>query len=471
MSALFFVCEQIFKEKFFEKIGKELKSNYDYYNIKSDEYQSKFTNNCFSIYMRFDETLKKIGNILNFDFNRTFFTKPCDRQKLNTIPTLIVNVTINDFMRIVEKYDFSLEDYEEKIINGIKIEDFKEPAIFDEGYDECDLLHILIALKYKDYDIKKICNYAREDHKELFPKIEGAVYHRNRLYIPVNGNYLVLSKNPYDFVWASTGNNYCSCFNIDSLTHYIQASPFMCTIPWFFMCYYTDGTTVKFSAFKEKKFKIPQMYGRFWCYKINNEMYYDKIYCNYNCTNFISVLRDWFFKRSDRKILVENEMIEIPYNTYLDSLRFESEVNYCYSKGQGGVDGETYTATFQHDMEKITYNPSLTVDMLPVDIVDNVYTGIKICPITGLKIDFNQERHWLAKYLDKPCKNIRLFTYSTDDNILIYNNTRDTRTCLNLEEAKDVTRRYISTFNVDCIVLRIVSKNKVNFQPFYKKGE
>lgn len=468
MSLLTDVCKYIFRNEFYNKTGKEYFGGF--YNLETKEYQNRYTNKCFSLYIKFDDSIATLAKFYCPDYKNIMYIRDYKKTKITTIPSVIVNITKNDFMKIILENNILTTEIDDIILNGLNIDKFKEPDIFDEGYDECDLLHILLAFHYKDEDIEKVCDYAREDHQKLFPKIEGAVYHRNRLYIPVNGNYLVLSKNPYDFVWASTGNNYCSCFNLDSPTHYIQASPFMCTLPWFFMCYYTNGSTVKFSAFKEKKFKIPQIYGRFWCYKENNTMYSDTIYCENNKYDIMVLLQNKFFETDDT-VLIDTKQLDIHYNTYLDSLITNlGIVKYKYRSSRAAYKVNSYDMSFKEIMNRIKYNPELTVDMLPVSILDGMYKKSKKCPKTGLMIDYNSEEHWLAKYIDKVCKHTLLFTYSIEDNVLINDEEDVLKNCDDLESAKENIRYYIKQYSdVDCIVLRMIKGNKVTFQPFYRK--
>lgn len=471
MQLLTNVCKFIFRNEFYKKTGKEYLGGF--YNLKTKLYQDRYTDKCFSLYIKFDDSIATLVKYYCSDYKNVMYVRDWDKRKINTIPSVIVNITKNDVMKIIEENNISTTEIDNLLLNGLDVQDFKEPDMFDEGYDECDLLHILLAFDYTDEDIKKVCNYAREDHKELFPKIEGAVYHRNRLYIPINNNYLVISKNPYDFVWASTGNNYASCFNLDSNNCYIQASPYMCTIPWFFMCYYTNGDTLKYSAFHNKKFKIPQMYGRFWCYKVNNTMYSDTIYCANDMYDIMLLLETKFFERNkdNSQVIIDNNPLKIHYNTYLDSLIVSSdEVRYKHHGSRNNYSINHYDMSFKASMRKIEYNPTLTVNMLPVSIIDGMYKKSKVCPKTGLTIDYNSKEHWLAKYLDKPCLNTLLFTYSVEDNVLINDKKNILNNFNNLEEAKDSIRLLINnSYNIYCIVLRIVKGNKITFQPFYRK--
>lgn len=442
-----------------------------YYDMSTGDFTGTRNKNVFSVYFQFsariNSALKKMYGNWN---NRLWYGSSFD-DKLNRIPVVIERIEDEEFLNFLRSYSSSVYNTVMILMEGIQFGSWKEPEWYNEKCNECDLLHVLKVFDYTNEDIKKVIDYTRTDHSKDFPEdlMKNGKFKENRLWIPLSdGSYFVLSKNVWDSVWASTGNDYCSCYNLDSPTGYITGSPYLMTQSWYFMAYISNGTSRKYSMFQGKKFRLPQISGRCWSYKTENGMVGDKVYGE--AVELIAILN-----RDKGRIVTDLFDDNIysslrRYATYADSLK-QIDGTYYYSFGNGELGhGHWLRSTPLRIASDITYNASLSVDVIDnIELLNGKYGVYKRCPVTGMLINQNEDRHWSAKYMDKPVQHLLIFTYSVDDKTLL----GATNKHCTLEGAKEVAKEYSNDYygETDAVLLKIIDGNRMTFQPFYRKGE
>lgn len=532
----------------------------NFYNEKDGKLYERFTQNCWSLYFSMAPDL---CDKLNARQGGNFFPKKAKLQierfsygahTLKNAPSKIETITTKNIIDYLERvasiypnkkaYMMSILDpeYGERIKKAIfneynenKNRIFESPLYMKEN-NETDMMHCLYAFNYTTEDRDKVIKYMKEDHIKDFPEelVKIGVFKNNRLYLPgKDGNFLVLSKNPYDYIWASTGNGYQSCFSLESDYWGIQDMPMLATQSWHFMLYETTLGLNEYSLFNHK-FDVPSMVFRCWTYRTERGMMRDKPYgrndrqvFNFESTaDILGIIKDSNgYERGDQDrinpesdnydedfyieyikldLKEEDDDVEYIYNkyrTYCDSIHPEME-GYLFDVGYHQFTRSMVSNTRGHSIKfsvkNLFYNENLKwVEGKTVGIVDNKLDYIKVCPITSFNIRENEEKHWSAKYLDKPVKSMAILTIdTTSDNprpayrIVVSNRTKSmigsteyamwilpdgniyTPIDINLKKVKEALKDVQENNpQYDCLLLRIIEGSKVTYQPFYAKKE
>lgn len=131
---------------------------------------------------------------------------------------------------------------------------------------KAEFLHLLYMMDYEPEDNDYVWNLYKTDFTD-FPGRPIFVKDSRAFYCLDDERYFVVSKNPYDFFFASQGNGFESCFSLTSSYFNVHGVPFWVSHKNFFMTYITNGTVTKWSAWNGKKAKIPHMESRFWGYQ------------------------------------------------------------------------------------------------------------------------------------------------------------------------------------------------------------
>lgn len=530
----------------------------NFYNEKEDVLCERLTQNCWSLYFSMAPDLcdklnaKQGGNIFPKKAKLQIERFSYGAHTLKNAPSKIETITIKDIIDYLEKsrsiypdkkaYMMSVLDpeYKKKVrktvleeYNTEKHKIFMSPLYMKEN-NETDMLHCLYAFNYKTEDIDKVIRYMKEDHIKDFPEelVRIGVFKNNRLYLPgKDGYFLVLSKNPYDYIWASTGNGYQSCFSLESDYWGIQDMPLLATQSWHFMLYETSLGLNNYSLFNHK-FDVPSMVFRSWAYRTKQGMMRDKPYGRtdtdslFNFESIADVLdiikEDNGYERGDQEKINPNsddydedyyidyikldlkkedgdvEDIYSRYRTYCDSIN-PGQKGYLYDVGYHQFTRSiSRGSSIKYYVRNLFYNENLKwIEGKNVGVVDNKLDYIKVCPITSFNIRENEEKHWSAKYLDKPVSSMAILTIDTTScnpkstYRFVMSNvskmmTLTTSTAMwinpdgtinttmdpNLKNVKDSLRR-VQDDNpqYECILLRIIEGNKVTYQPFYAKKE
>lgn len=533
---------KVFIDVFHRKYPEKDLPREDFFDTKTGEETKRKNKNSFSLYCSFNlEACEKIKKITRKPFPKGFplqLEKIYDYpHKLNSPPTDIETVTLEDLIYFVatnenlsqalkEKYLTMLDDeYAAKkkaeIVDGFDADYVKATPLFNEDDKETELLHCLYALKYKQKHIIDVVNYYKEDHKDCFPEelLKMGIYKNNRLYLPgINGAYTVISKNPYDYVWAATGNGFQSCFSLESNYWGIQCMPLLATQSWHFMMYESTLALSEYSLFNHK-FKLPNMKVRSWVYNTEEGLMRDKLYGKLNefSENSMDIVFGLFgirneskgYEREDLNHINLEEYIPIKtrntdyvvgdavrkYNTYLDSINMVAG-GYLFDVGSHRFTSVSENMTPRYLVQHINFNKDLKLNTeLSLSFCAGKLGYHKKCPKSSFLIDTNEEYHWTAKYLDRPVKSMAILTF--DDHKSAYNRNEirvsdvtdicsdnghlfwvnngqsiDYSYAPSLDTVKTELRKIQETNpQYDCILLRIIEKNKMTFQPFYAKKE
>ena len=520
MGVLAEVLRIYLSEKFEEKVKENglkescIYSGY-YFDIEKKRAVSRFNKNCMVLYMNPEPALadaikQEYGSIKDAELSicRVGQANPLDR-----IPTDIILLTKKDLIEYVNKkyhdyYAFELklmldDEFKQKVIDEQKLKGnmfmsyLGTYQLYNDVDRECELVHLLKTLLYDNKDIGTVVKYYHEDHKEDFPKnlLERGVFKDNRLYLPWDDTMcIVLSKNPYDYIWSSTGNGYQSCFSLESDYWGIQAMPMLATQPWHFMMYWSKCTLNEYSIMNHK-FKLPNIQMRNWAYKSGDKLAIDKFYGKCGSVShqhqLLSLMYPEFSKSKctiDMDINDFKDIVE-KYRTYLDSLRLNGE--FIFADGMRNFTVKLDSAyEIKESVSHIFYNPDLRWKEGYIGIMNNKFCYVHVCPKT--KLPTEETEHWAAKYIDRPVRSMAIFGYQVDARRNELSLIEASNRSVNAEYAywyeddfvhRDDDSESLHTLKyaltecqtenpqVDCILLRIVDKNKVTFQPFYAKKE
>jgi len=492
------------KDIFEKSTGKEYRE-YIFYNVKTESFDdAKLNKDMWSCYFSLSKDLsERIARIIDEPYPGKKLRLQCYNsgifQSLKYPPNEIYKVELSEFIKFVnDNFESASTNFRlAKIINVLfELDDNykKEYQKFDpellerNRYDieHCPLYllkdnlsmvaSILFCMKYDMEDIEKIINYMKADHKNDFPDrlLSNGVFKNNRLYLPLEDErMLVLSKNIWDYFWASTGNGFESCFSLNSPHKRIRALPLMGIENNHFMCYITRGETKKYGLFSGTKCVIPQIFARSWVHKDNTgNLKIDRIF-GYD-TDFIKDYTKAAFKIGDitaGPVRFDVDGAARKYGTYLDSL---SSNHFEYCVGLGFVNTElNEDGTICEYCKEITYNELDVNRIKDYEIFDNEIMIVRKCPITGFVIKESEKQHWAAKYMDRPVKKMMLFSFVADERCeRIYNiSTQQTLYLMEdtVEAAKEKVQMYVNEGNLDAALLRIVDGNRTTFQPFYNR--
>jgi hypothetical protein len=490
-------------------------SNGDYFDIENKCPVTRFNKNCMVLYMNPEPALisvleKEFGNI------KDAWLSMCasgNARSLNRVPTDIITLTKRDLIEFIKKEyttEFAFEvmlliddEFKQKTIDEQRqkgnqfMSHISESPLFNDSDRECELVHLLSTLLYDNNDIGTVVKYYHEDHMEDFPEtlLYKGEFRDNRLYLPWDDNMcLVLSKNPYDYIWASTGNGYQSCFSLESDYWGIQAMPMLATQPWHFMMYWSKCTLNEYSIMNHK-FKLPNIQVRSWAYKSGDKLAFDKRYGRPGSVIYMNqLLEEMYPEFSKRKCSIDMNVDDFTdivekYRTYLDSLTYEGD--FCFGDGERRFTTDiSNRAEIKESVSRIFYNPDLRWKEGIITTVHNNFCYVQVCPKTKLPTEGSE--HWAAKYIDRPVKSMAIFGYQVDakfcglylvdashasasaDYNYWYRANCVYESC-NVKNINDLKKALTECQEkhpqVECILLRIVNRNKVTFQPFYAREE
>lgn len=386
-------------------------------------------------------------------------------------------------------------------------------------------------LSEKIYAARNADNWVLKAFKD-FPKYNNRVFiklseydravFQHKMDRGVAPKYIVISKNPLDYFYASYGNSFQSCFALNSgMSCWYGYVPFS-TTPESCIVYLSDGTVTDVSLLAGKKFHCPQMYLRCWGYaNEDGELIVDKFYRSND--DYILPMIDFmrekfnalFLKRDDHKsqrLYDQGKNIYKVWNKY--KLRFYSDslvkdiddrfVYFYYGHGcsdskenkrrwrDENGDGlfTEYCKKVKDVVENIDFNKT-------IELVDGVLCNPKFCPITNMYIKEDQDKHPLAKYFTKPVKTLAILDYIDnrlwtqymnagfqDGSTFRMSTRRDNRTersgdvlyiagapniteiGMTIKQIKDKIKASIENTELDAILLKVVEDDKVTCQVF-----
>lgn len=487
----------------------------NYFDIKNKEVVTRYNKNCLVLYVNPEPDLADIikREFSNIKYANLSMYRSGEAECLNKVPTDIVTMSKKDLIEHI-KSQYTAQ-YARKVLISLDedtrreyLDEFSQKGkqfmscldqyqLFNDEDREPELVNLLYALMYDNDDIGKVVRYYHQDHKEDFPKslLDKGVFHDNRLYLPWDDEMcLVLSKNPYDYIWASTGNGYQSCFCLESEYWGIQAMPMLATQPWHFMMYWSKCKLNEYSIMNHK-FKLPNIKARMWAYRSGDGLVTDKMYGRELDVDFtrqvLELLYPEFSTKECEIEIDDDEFTDIikRYRTYLDSLNYQGHYRFADGAREFTRDAPTDNE-IKETVSNAFYNPDLKWKAGKLRLLNGKPCYVNVCPKTQLPTEGSE--HWAAKYIDRPVRSMAIFGYQADLQSnglsLIEASNRSVNAehsywygddyiyqgsgPENLNTLKDALAECQTKHpQVDCILLRIVDKNKVTFQPFYAKKE
>lgn len=384
-----------------------------------------------------------------------------------------------------------------------------------------------LKLKTKDFDIidNRLYIYFKPSDIKRLEKILSATYPDfNRDILKMKA--FVISKNVYDYFWASYGNSFQSCFSLNSDHNYIYGYIPLALSESSFICYATTGEVNKIPVVSGKQFLCPNMLWRSWGYSDEkNILLIDKRYTSFSsdivtaCIDILKSKIDIYDDKGDnltRTLLNDGkDLYKIFKDTdgifYSDSLKFHDDETVTFQYGCGNHNNGHVKTPWQDTHGRFTsfastitsVSDSLTLDK-PFAIVNHTLLNPKICPVTGFMIDENMQESPFAKFFTRPCTNACMITYidgcvfcdastmdydddyfrisskSSSENrrafksskLYIYNyssNVSADYKGISLKTLKENLKGRIKNTSFDGILLRYFEGSEVKYQ-FYKKG-
>lgn len=414
-----------------------------------------------------------------------------------------------------------------------------------------DELKILLALCNYPSDLgQKIYDYASSPQEFKLKDFKDFEVVNNRIIIPLSAvdkynikhklkekgytedldevmsmNALVISKNPIDYFYSSYGNAFQSCFALNSsMSCWYGYVPFVMADESYII-YGTTGDVMKTGIIRGNKFHNPNMLWRAWGYADKNgTLLVDKKYrkadrkydalieacCKMMSERFNAICDGPHSSSEERKLLNNGKGLydiwkEYGLKFYADSIRRENKkVTFKYGRGQS--EESSYTPEWMRKNNNfINFAGSVTsvgsIDLTkPNVIVDGVLFTPKLCPITGMLIAEDEEKHPLSKYFTKPVTNLAVITYINGTVFTDYLNTTNrissgklhicfsqdiTRTfnqgelwvgayntpgngskLISLKTLKELLKGEVKKTGLDAILLRVLENDKVTCQVF-----
>ena len=224
------------------------------------------------------------------------------KKKPEQEPNLVLTIDkTKDIMQVLYKLDFELfseippenfiDNYQEYLAEIDKdfVEDLPMMSKLSRQNTNTSLKTFLALFNYKKDYSKKLYYDSALDKDFSIIDAEGPVYD-NRMYIYFkpsdmkrvlksvagagykvsedmkNMTAFVISKNVYDYFWASYGNKFQSCFALSSDYNYLYGYVPFAMAPESFICYATTGSVNKIPVISGSQFLCPNMLFRCWGY-------------------------------------------------------------------------------------------------------------------------------------------------------------------------------------------------------------
>lgn len=403
---------------------------------------------------------------------------------------------------------YSLKLFEDsKVDKTFHLKDFKDFEVVDNR----------IIIPFKPSDKRQILKYLKAKgikECEISTEIKEA-------------SAFVISKNVYDYFWASYGNAFQSCFSLNSDYNYLFGYIPFAVADESFMCYATTGKVNKIPVISGNQWLCPNMIFRTWAYASSDEqLIIDKRYRKSDnaYSYFVEIVLDILEKKFNAHTTDDEETVVL-YNDgkglydawqntrvkfYSDSLRCftdDKKVDFCYNCGTKSTHGDTppwKSGTFLAYASKVK-EVSSTLDLgKDIEILDGKLINPKVCPVTHLRISDELEQSPYAKYLTSPVDNLLVFSY-IDGHIFLDAATKESNAegadcigvkndaglyrgfvggylwigpysakessnvkVLPLKSLKEFIKGHIKDTCYDAILLRVVEPDKITIQQFRK---
>lgn len=431
--------------------------------------------------------------------------------------------------------DTSLEDAKPMIDNlsNSKIRQNLEVLLTFSGYEEELGNKILSAFDTPetDFEIKGFEKYKIVDRR-MYIKIPPYVKNDIELTVPNAGgrlndlNYLVISRNPYDYYFCSWGSSIQSCFSLNSTCRGWHGIVPMSTSKGHFLVYATTGIPNKANIINGTKWYCPRILFRFWGWLSDkNQLLMDKWYIGTEYSNnsrLCDKLRDYVAslfgydysevaKPCTKYLKYATELGEInsTYNChwYMDSTKFRDNGDVVFkgisygSRSFVGNDGFNGNYDLYNAAQQVTKVPETYKYTTSFKVVDGILSVLKLCPITKLPITDSELQSKYAKFFTKPvnsllvltfldgCFKIDTFSSKSSNSYINVRDITDTSessykdgNCLyltptmsspkkkfNIKTFKEMITGHAKMSNYDCILVRYIEDDKVTFVKYKGK--
>lgn len=314
---------------------------------------------------------------------------------------------------------------------------------------------MLTMCNYPDKVCKQVIEAFDTDDEESFGKLKDFTNYKiidNRMYIPLNKmdkmfigscseitdnvketDYIVISRNPYDFFFCSWGSAIQTCFSLNSphMGGY-GMYPFSAN-KGCFLIYGTHGRGTETAVISGKKWKCPHMSWRCWGWlDTNGYIRLDRLYPVLNdgsydfdkpYKKFYNLLEKFFHYRFDDNH--DSMRVELEYDTQYQDF-FNEHSLYCYLDS---INTSGYYCGVCHGYRDFTgrNKPRKT----PLDMLKNIkevdknfrYTtnyfinslGVlavqKTCPITQILIPDSMEKSFYSKFFKEAINGLIVVSY------------------------------------------------------------
>ena len=366
------------------------------------------------------------------------------------IPDVIDPNLRKELEEIDKTFDYT-QTFQCEIADKLKIEDTEE-----------EVKTLLALCDYPEGLAQKMFEHHKKNHEFHLKAFEKFEVRDNRIYIPLSkadlyriksllktemhateheieetmkAKAIVISKNLNDYFYCSYGNAFQSCFALNSsYSAWYGYLPFNMADESL-MIYATTGKVQKASIINGCKFHLPNMLFRAWGYvSAENNLVVDKRYkgSTFKIEPFIKLLKDKFNAIVDGECNLYNDgkgirsiWTEYGLGFYADSLRHRSDgVFYKYACGVSGTEA-AYKPSWKKagktliSVASTVVEVSKTLDLSkPCVVIEGKLFNPKQCPITGIQISEEMDKHPYAKYFTNPVNKIVVLTY--DNGVVRY---------------------------------------------------
>ena len=370
----------------------------------------------------------------------------------------------------------------------------------------------------KSFNIAGYEDYPIYDNRLFIPINEADIYDILKQYPEMKRDiegmkYIVVSKNLYDYYYCSWGSAFQSCYSIGNSSHngWYGMIPFG-TFDSHFIIYGTKEEPQKVTMMG--KWWAPYMYFRSWGWlSEDNELLVDKQYSNNLRQDCLSSLYDKLGFKWDNTCgayeLKDGAKLKKFFDKYSlrfypDSLSRDSrEFTFYRDRGDKEFIGSNcYSGndTVVSTLGKLTSVSDTFTCVKDIEICNGVLFNPKMCPVTGLHIPENEDKSFYAKFFKEPIKSLIVMSYcdgyvktdasTIEGNVCVsywkgYNDSKcyiDGNTfyfstkpyyfsdrVIKLDKFKDFIKAHIEEAPVNCVLLKVIDNNGVQFIKYRKK--
>lgn len=367
----------------------------------------------------------------------------------------------------------------------------------------------------KSFNIAGYEDYPIYDNRLFIPINEADIYDILKQYPEMKRDlegmkYIVVSKNLYDYFYCSWGSAFQSCYSIGNSSHngWFGMIPFG-TFDSHFIIYGTKEEPQKVTMMG--KWWAPYMYFRSWGWlSEDNKLLVDKQYSSsFRQNSFGSLYDKLGFKYESADIELKNGSA---YKTFFNKyeLRFYPDSlvrsgRKFYFRRDGGdkefigsncYNGDTVVST----LGKLSSVSDAFTCVKDIEISNGILFNPKICPVTGLHIPEEEDKSFYAKFFKEPIKSLLVMSYcdgyvktdastlGNDSNVSFWRGHTQMRSYIdgntfyysttpyyfserlfNLVKTKEFIKAHIEDAPVNCILLKVIDNNGVQFIKYRKK--